>query len=60
MRISLEQYRDDPAIRIKLDAAVRRERAAAIYRFLIAPLKAFLKGPARRPSRMLRRSAVAG
>ena len=54
MKISLEQYRNDPSIRIKLHAAARRERAAAIRRFLITPLKAFLKGPERRPSRMLR------
>ena len=60
MSISLEQYRNDASLRIRIDTAVRRERAEAIHRFLFAPLKALLARPRLRPSRMLRRSAVAG
>ena len=60
MNISLEQYLNDPSLRIRLDAAARRERAETIRRLLFAPLKALLARPRLRPSRMLRRSALAG
>ena len=60
MSISLEQYRKDPSLRIRIYAAARRVRAEAIHRFLVAPLKALLARPRLRPSRMLRRSAAAG
>ena len=60
MRVTLQDFRGDPALRITLHNDARRERAQAIHRLIIAPLTAFLAGPRRRPSRMLRRRAAFG
>jgi len=58
MNISLQRYRNDTGLRIRIEAAARRERAQAIYRLIFAPLKAFFSGPPLRASRMLHRSAM--
>jgi hypothetical protein len=60
MNPAYERYLKDDAYRAELLAAARHERAAAIHRLLIAPLKALLAGPRQRPSRMLRRRAAFG
>jgi hypothetical protein len=60
MRITLQNLHRDPGLRIALYTLARRDRAQAIHRLIIAPLKAFLAGPPRQPSRMLRRRAAFG
>jgi hypothetical protein len=60
MRITLQDFHNDPDVRIALHNEARRERAKAIHRLILAPLKAFLAGPPRQPSRMLRRRAAFG
>lgn len=60
MNPAYERYLKDDAYRAGLLEAARRERVEAIRRLIIAPLKALLAGPRRRPSRMLRRRAAFG
>jgi hypothetical protein len=57
MRISFEDIVNDPDLVAKIRARAQRERAEAVHRLLIAPLKALFKQPRLRLSRWLRRSA---
>ena len=58
MRFTIEQYRQDPDLRRRIEAVARRDRMAAMHRLILAPLKALFQRPALRASRMLHRSAM--
>ncbi len=58
MRFTIGQYRQDPELRRRIEAAARRERMAAMHRLVFAPLKALFRRPPLRASRMLHRSAM--
>jgi hypothetical protein len=58
MNLTLEGYRSDPGLRPAVEAAARRDRAKAIGRLILAPLKALFRQPPLRASRMLHRSAT--
>ena len=58
MNTLYKRYRSDPTFREALVAAAHRERAAAIGRLIIRPLRALLAQRPRRASRMLHRSGA--
>ncbi len=58
MRFTIGQYRQDPDLRRRIEAAARRERMAAMHRLIFAPLKELFSQQPLRPSRMLHRSAM--
>jgi hypothetical protein len=57
MRISYEDLINDPDLVAKIRAQAQRERAEAVHRLIIAPLKALFAQPPLRETRWLRRSA---
>ena len=56
MNEAYERYLKDESYRAALLATARLERTKAIRSFIVAPLRALLKSPPRRQTRMLRRS----
>lgn len=57
MNKAYERYLQDENYRAALLAAARRERRETIRRLIVEPLRALLKSPPLRQTRMLRRSA---
>jgi hypothetical protein len=57
MNKAYEQYLKDENYRASILAAARTERTKAIRSLIIEPLRALLKNPPLRQTRMLRRSA---
>ncbi len=58
MNPTLEHYRSDPGLCPAIEAAARSDRAKAIGRLILAPLKALFRQQPLRASRMLHRSAT--